>query len=353
MKQNYGISSSGNLLEAVRNIREPKALIFMTSDSNFEKHTAELAELFPDVPTIGCVGMSYGGETTCEKGVTVIALSEGIEATANVIENLSTMPVKYINRLIDDLGKIRADSKNTVVFDITCGYDGKLLTTLNSYLSKKNISLVGGTGDCNKVALNGKIYTDSCVYLALKNTTGKIKVYKENIYRPGDKRFIATKTDRSRNLLIEVDGKSAEQTYLNALGIKREAVQSQTFQNPFGHIYGDEVYLISVKDVVSGGAMECFRAVNDLDVLTIMEIEDFREVVNNTVAQIKNDFNGKISAVLSVNCLFRFLLFHDEKYWDAYLKNMNTLGCHAGLVGYGEHFNTQHVNQTMCCIAFE
>lgn len=353
MKQIYGMSSSGNLREAVQNIQKPKALIFMTSDANFEKHTEELQQLFPDVPSIGCVGMSYGGEKTCEKGVTVIAMSEGIEAVSNVIENLSTMPVKYIHRLMDDISKIQASSQNTVVFDFACGHDDKLLTTLNSFLFKKNISLVGGTGDCNKVSVNGKIYSDACAYLILKNTSGKIKVYKENIYRPGEKRFIATKTDRSRNLLIEVDGKSAEQTYLDALGIKREAVQSQTFQNPFGHIYGDEVYLISVKDVVTGGAMECFRTVNNLDVLTIMEIEDFREVVKNTIAQIQSDFSNRISAVLSVNCLFRYLLFNDEKYWNDYLRNMNTLGSHAGMVGYGEHYNTQHVNQTMSCAVFE
>lgn len=353
MKQTYGMSNSGNLPEAVQNIREPKALLLMTNEANFEKHVEELQNLFPDVPSIGCVGMSYVGEKTCEKGVTVIALSEGIEAVSNVIENLSTMPVKYISRLIEDVSRIQANSQNTVVFDFACGHDDKLLTTLNSYLSKKNISLVGGTGDCNKVSVNGKIYTDACAYLILKNTSGKIKVYKENIYRPGDKRFIATKTDRSRNLLIEVDGKSAEQTYLNALGISREAVQNQTFQNPFGHIYGDEVYLISVKDVVSGGAMECFRTVNNLDVLTIMEIEDYREVVQHTIAQIQSDFGNRISAVLSVNCLFRYLLFNEEKYWNDYLRNMNTLGNHAGVVGYGEHYNTQHVNQTMCCVVFE
>lgn len=353
MKQTYGMSTSGNLTEALQNIREPKALIFMTTDANFEKHTEELQKIFPDVPSIGCVGMSYGGEKTCENGVTVIAMSEGIEAASNVIENLSTMPVKYIHRLMEDISKIQANSRNTVVFDFACGHDDKLLTTLNSVLSKKNISLVGGTGDCNKVSVNGKIYTDACAYLILKNTSGKVKVYKENIYRPGDKRFVATKTDRSRNLLIEVDGKSAEQTYLNALGIRREDVQTQTFQNPFGHIYGDEVYLISVKDVVSGGAMECFRTVNNLDVLTIMEIVDFRQIVQDTVSQIKSDFGSRISAVLSVNCLFRYRLFHDEKYWNDYLRNMNTFGNHAGMVGYGEHYNTQHVNQTMCCVVFE
>lgn len=353
MKQIYGISNTGNLQEAVQNITNPEALIFLTTDENLARHASELKERFPGVPAIGCVGMSYGGEKTCEKGVTVIALSDGIEARANVIENLSTMPVKYIDRLVSDIESVHGDSQNTVVFDFTCGNDGKLLTTLNTYLTKKNISLAGGTGDCNKVAVNGIVYSDACAYLVLKHKNGKVRVYKENIYAPGSKRFIATKTDRSRNLLIEIDGKSAEQTYLNALGIRREDVQNQTFQNPFGLIYGNEVFLISVKDVAENGAMECYRTVNNLDVLTIMEMKDFRAETDCTIAQIQNDFPGKISGVLSVNCLFRYLLFQDKNYWNDYLRKMAALGTHAGLVGYGEHFNTQHVNQTMCCIVFE
>ena len=36
-----------------------------------------------------------------------------------------------------------------------------------------------------------------------------------------------------------------------------------------------------------------------------------------------------------------------------YLKEMGTLGNHAGFVGYGEHYNNQFVNQSMTCVVFE
>ena len=36
-----------------------------------------------------------------------------------------------------------------------------------------------------------------------------------------------------------------------------------------------------------------------------------------------------------------------------YLKEMSTLGSHAGFIGYGEHFNNQFVNQSMSCVVFE
>lgn len=89
-----------------------------------------------------------------------------------------------------------------------------------------------------------------------------------------------------------------------------------------------------------------------MDFLTILGMGDYREVVRDTIARIKADL-GSASAVLSVNCLFRYILFNDEHYWDSYLAEMCQSFSHAGMVGVGEHYNTQFVNQTMCCLAFE
>lgn len=96
MKQVYGMSVSGNLSDAIKGISNPSALLFITSAENLEKHAQELEEAFPGIPSIGAVGHSYGDTNTNENGVTVIALSDGIKATANVIKELSVMPVKYI-----------------------------------------------------------------------------------------------------------------------------------------------------------------------------------------------------------------------------------------------------------------
>ena len=42
--------------------------------------------------------MSYDTKIV-EKGVGVVAFCEGVSAVANVLEQVSTMPVKYIERL--------------------------------------------------------------------------------------------------------------------------------------------------------------------------------------------------------------------------------------------------------------
>lgn len=57
MKESYGTSSSGNLKEAVRGLGNPAFLILMSNAEQLEAHAAELEELYPGVPSIGCIGI--------------------------------------------------------------------------------------------------------------------------------------------------------------------------------------------------------------------------------------------------------------------------------------------------------
>ena len=126
---------------------------------------------------------------------------------------------------------------------------------------------------------------------------------------------------------------------------------TQTFKNPLGKLNGNDTCIISIKEV-SGNGLTCFRQVNDSDVLMLLELGDYKDIVRKTIQQIQADF-PRISAVFSVNCLFRYLLFTDNNYMQEYLDEMRVLGDHAGLVGYGEHYNNQFVNQSMTCVVFE
>ena len=84
----------------------------------------------------------------------------------------------------------------------------------------------------------------------------------------------------------------------------------------------------------------------------MLELGDYKAIVKETIETIKRDF-PKRSAVFSVNCLFRYLLFNDNHYMNEYLQEMASLGNHVGFVGYGEHYNNRFVNQSMTCVVFE
>lgn len=347
------MDKGGNLKEALRAINAPKLLLLMSNAKQFEHHVEELEKQFPGVPSIGCIGGSYNGQTVqADGGVTVVAFEGNLTVAANVLEQASTMPVKYIGRLEADLDRVKAAENNTVCIDFCTGNDACVLTTIYSVLGRRKISLMGGTGDAGKVSANGKIYEDADAYALIRNNDGKIKVYKENIYQPMPGcRFIASKTDRSKYLLGELNGKPARKVYQDLLQISDKDIETQTFKNPFGKMNGQDVCIISIKNV-EGDKLACYRQINDSDVLTLLEAKDFSKVVDDTIQQIHRDFKH-VSGVFSVNCIFRYLFFTQEHYFDTYLKNMATLGDHAGLIGFGEHYNQQFVNQTMTCVVFE
>ncbi len=325
--------------------------MLLSNNEQFEEHVKKLEALYPHVPSIGCIGMSYDTRIV-EKGVGVIAFYDGVSAAANVLEEVSVMPVKYIERLKQDVHKINSSKDDTVCIDFCSGNDACALTTIYSVLKHNNISLVGGTGDGGKVSANGKVYNDAVAYALVKNNHGRVKAYKENIYHQmGNYRFIASRTDKANYKIGQLNGMPAKQVYQDILHISEKEIQTQTFKNPFGKINGDDTCIISIKEV-SGNALTCFRQVNDSDVLIMLELGDYKAIVRDTIRTIKNDFS-RISAVFSVNCLFRYLLFSDNHYMEEYLHEMSALGNHAGLVGYGEHYNNRFVNQSMTCVVFE
>lgn len=351
MKQFFGMSQNGDLKEAVRGLSKPQLIMLFSNGDQFEAHVKELEMLYPGVPSIGCIGMSYDTKIV-EKGVGVAAFSDGVTVAANVLEQVSVMPVKYIDRLEQDVKSVNGSKENTICIDFCAGNDACVLTTIYSVLKHKNISLIGGTGDAGKVSANGKIYEDAVAYAIVKNQNGRVKAYKENIYHQmHNYRFIASQTDKAKYIIGALNGRPAKDVYQDILHITEQEITTQTFKNPLGKVNGDDTCIISIKEV-KGNALTCFRQVNDSDVLVLLELGDYRAIVKNTIRMIQQDF-PKISAVFSVNCLFRYLLFNQNNYMQEYLEEMGRLGKHAGFVGYGEHYNNRFVNQSMTCVVFE
>lgn len=356
MKLTYGNSKSGDVEEALKNITEPEALFFaVASEDMLERTAAEIEKRFPGVASIGGVGQSYKDKEFFDAGVTVIAMKDKIKVAADVLEQASVMPIKYIKRLEAAVAAVGGERGNTACFDIcSAGADVRAVTTLSDFLCRQGYDLAGGTSNSSAVACNGKVYPDACAFFIIKNLNGKIKSYKENIYvhSQEERQFMVTEADSKNYKLCTLENTPAEKIYTSVLGISRDKITTQTFKNPFGHVCGSNTYIISIKGVEDNGDIITFRPANKMDFLTILDLGDYRAVVQDTIASIKRDLGGA-SAVLSVNCLFRYIMFNDDHYWDSYLDEMSRSFSHAGIVGVGEHYNTQFVNQTMCCLAFE
>lgn len=351
MKMFYGTSASGKVAEALKGVTSPK-LIIMTSPADlFEENVAELEKAFPGVPSIGCIAMGYESKVE-EKGATITAFTEGVTCAAGALENVSKMPAKCIGRLLDDLNRIKPGNHNTAIIDFCSGNDAGVMNTLSLVIDKYKLELMGATGDAGKVSANGRIYEDGMAYAVIKNETGKVKAYKENIYTPVEGvRLLASKTDKNRYYLGELNGRSAKQVYMELTGCDEKGIESQTFTNPLGKMIGEDICIVSIKGV-EGNGITCYRQVNDSDILTLLQMNDPMEIARNTVDTIKSDFN-RVSGIFSVNCMFRYLVLQERGELNNYLGKIASLGTSCGLVGYGEHYNGQFVNQTMTCVVFE
>ena len=357
MKLAYGSSKKGDVSEALKNITEPAALLFsVASEDMLERTAKEIERFFPGVASIGGVGPAYIDKQFFDAGITVIAMKENIKVVADVLEQASVMPIKYIRRLENAVKAVGGERGKTACFDVcSAGADLRAVTTLSNYLCRMGYDLAGGTSNSAAIACNGKIYKDACAFFIFKNLKGKIKSYKENIYlRPqgSEKQFMVTDADPREYRIRTLENMSAEKVYTSELGISRDKITTQTFKNPFGHVCDSDTYIVSIKGVEADGSITTFRPANKTDFLTILSIGDYREVVQDTISRIKSELGGT-PTVLSVNCLFRYIMFNDEHYWEGYLADMSRSFSHAGVVGVGEHYNTQFVNQTMCCLAFE
>lgn len=354
MKQFTGCSLNGDVNEAIQGLENPKAIIVMAGQGVFDKAIKEVSRKFPNAELIGCVGQSYAGSTVNLEGVTVVAFCGNILVQGGVIEHVGDMPLASIHAIRNAMQKVEAQSHNTFCIDLTCGNDAALVTTLNIALSSQDISLVGGTAWEDTVSYQKNIYHDAAVFLFVKNLDGTVKTYKENLYSANEnaRRFSASKVDPQNCIIYELDGKPVDMVYMQSLGITEDKVATQTFENPLGRWIGNEIYLISIEERVENHGLKCYKKVNPMDILSIMQLQNYPVIIQNTIHQIQSDF-PQISGIFSINCLFRYLLFEDKGFTQTYFNAMAELASHGGLIGLGEHYNTQHINQTMTCVVFD
>jgi len=353
LKQFIGISRSYDLKEAVKGLTAPNLIILCVSEKElFQSKVEELEKIYPGVPSIGCVGQSYGGTQVLEKGILITAFCGGITAVANVLTDVSKMPVKRIRQFEQDVSRVSGNSDNIVCIDFCSSNDECVLTTMETILKQRKIQLTGGTAWEKLVSANGKVYQDACAYALVKNNSGKVKVYKENLYLRTDKKYIVTKAIPEKDVICELNGEPFQNVYTRECNVTADKIGTQTFVNPLGRIIGNETYIVSLKEDAGNKAYACYRKVFPKDVVYFLQIGDIDSIVKETIAEIKKDFK-QISGIFSVNCLFRYLLFQQNHYTGQYFDNMGRLGTHAGLIGLGEHYNGQHTNQTFSCVVFE
>ncbi len=365
----YKIGKSSNkdvesaIDEATAGLISPKLIIFLSGIENFEKYTVQLKEKFKDTLIMGATTFA----ALCRDGafkntLLVLGINSGIECYGDILEDADRFPIKDVEKISAAVGKLHG-YENTVCFELCNGYiscEEIVLSTLKAVLSEVNIPIFGGTAGNNGtseettlISYNGRVLKNSCVFMLIKNLGGKVRLYKENIYKPTDKYFTATEVDFRGRTVYEYNEQPAVKVMADALKTTVNQLPQYLDSHPLGRIVGNDLYITANKAIEPGEALSYHARINKNSHMVLLELDNYKEVNKKTIEKIKAE-NSNPSLSIMVNCLGRSMMFEKDNYLNTFCKNMGTaLQDYVGITGYGEQLNSQHFNQTMVVAVFE
>lgn len=365
MQVAIGTSLSADVNSAVSEVTakagsNPNLLILLSSYDHLEEASKLVANKYPGVPLIGTFATSYYGSDASDKRMILVSFGSDAEVEVGILRDLSTAPLIDIADMEDKVNRIHAGNEDTICLEFCTNDEERLVTSMNVALEHANIPILGGTifgtpeGKQSYAMLNGVLYPNACCYALIKNKSGKIRTYSELIYKPmeGVGYHIATSVNLANKELITLDGKPAADVYCQDAGVSQSELTGNVLTNPLGRIIGDEIFIASPYEIGKGGSLINYKRINENDTIQVMDLMDYESIGDETRRTIKSE-NSRVSFMFSVNCIYRHLLFTNRGYLSTFAGSMANVGPHVGVVGGGEQYKKQHINQTMVCAVFE
>ena len=344
--------------EATSGLRNADLLILLAPYEKASQAAVLLSERYPSVPMIGTCGASIAKSSISDDQLVVIGFA-GVTVSCGLIDDVRTSPITSIKSFEDNLKSISPDSSNTICMEFVTGSEEKVMTTINSVLSRYDISLLGGSsdnvplGEKHIVIYNGKTYNRSCVYAFIRNNAGKIKLFSENIYEPfSSKPHMATLVDTNTKTLFQLDDIPAYEVYSEETGCDKDSIIDNMAKNPLGRAIGDDIYITATKSLDMNGVMFNYKALYENDRVYIMKPGDYRDIHANTMQAIQNETN-RVSFIFGLEDANRLKLFADDEYLSEYTDSLSALGSFAALITKSQQCNRQNCNQTLVCAVFE
>lgn len=353
--------------EAVREFKSPKLIFFFSDEKAFPEYAEIINKRFPKAVCIGCsTYLSWSVVGVKRNALTAMAIEDGIECFAGVIDKADNLALSYADRVKDCLKKIGSQD-NTVCVEFTVPYkraEEYALMVLNSVLLRNEIPVIGGTaanlcadkGTSGEayVSLNGKIYKEGCVFVLIHNLNGRIVLHRENIYEPlTGNEFTVTKANSITRTIMTYDDKPADEVYASELNVPVDDIEKFFFHYPIGLNIGANTYVTAIHERVSNGSLKHHARVHEGTKMMVMQEGDYKRITAQTIKKIKEETKD-ISFAVVFHCVARTVLFEQNGYIDEYCSMLSEafpefIGCSC----LGEQFGTKNFNHTMMTVVFE
>ncbi len=322
---------------------------------------SKLQEKYPEAVVIGSTTyINYSSEGYSHCGASVMAINSGIEVSAGVIFDVDRHPSMYKGHIKAAMDKL-SSYENTCCLEFVTSYgmgEELVLDTFEEVLGDTGITVAGGSAGApvdrreSFVSLGKDLYKQSCVFVFIHNLEGRIGFFRENVYRPTAHRFKATYVDCEERLVVEYDGQPAANILAKTLDVPMEKLEENLFQHPMGRLVDGDIYITSADQLFEDGSISYFSRIYNHTKMILLEPDDLRRVWRETAQRVINEI-PKPSFSVSVNCLFRTMLFETQNCFGEFVNELRKYGHFIGVSGYGEQLDFIHLNQTMVLLVFE
>jgi hypothetical protein len=200
-----------------------------------------------------------------------------------------------------------------------------------------------------RVLANGRFRSHAAV-LTLVQTSLPCLVFKTDHYTPSGTRFVVTSAEPENRRLLEIDGVSPAEYYLEQTGITQsEFSPVHASRNPLLLPVGAEHYARGVRCTEQDGSLGMFCAIEEGIVMRLGQALDIVEETERQRQAIEVAVPNHV-VTLGFDCFYRRLEIIDR----GVLEPMNQAVAAMKLFGfntYGEQFNGLHINQTLTGVA--
>ncbi len=310
----------------------PIVVVFSCPGECFDLCSVRLSRAFPKAQVMGCTTyIALSSKGNGKNALVAWAITEGVECASGVLFEIAHYPMRYTIS-VDRALHVLSDTDNTVCLDFStaAGNCEELIQdTFKKVLEPLKIPVVGGTAGGKDleaetlVSLNGEVYKEACVFVLIRNLSGRIFLYKENMFKPTKMVVTATDVDCEERVVYDFDGASAAETLAYKLGVSEDKLAEILAERPLGRIVGDEIYITDIKGVRDDGSLECFARIYNQSKLVIMEPDVLEAVWKKTSAALKAS-EVKPSMTFAINCYARIRFFERHGPLNAYNEMMKS-----------------------------
>ena len=341
---------------------QPKLVLFYADRARFYELAKLMAARFPAAVTAGCTTYaSLSAAGAVKGGLLAVAFIDGVSCRAGVIKQITHNPIKHTEQLsesVEALGSLA----NTICLLYTPGRrrcEELVLDAIAEKLRERRVSVFGGSASMsdgeNKtfVALNGSVFEDSSVFVLLRNDCGRIRLYRENIFKPTRHIFTVTDADVPSRIIYSLDNKPIADVLAKALGVDKKDLPQTLPDHPLGRIVGDNIYITEHLGMTADGGISFYARAYNQTRIALLEPDDYRRVLKETIEKARADIPAP-AFTLIVNCVSRGKLYERVGFISEFADSLaKGFGPFAGFSALGEQLGYAHFNQTMLAAVFE